>query len=52
VAFVVEDDVLDLASKPAELLHHLVGLALDDARIGRTLDHEERSLDVVHVRDR
>ena len=52
MALVVEDDVLDLPAEAAELLDHLVGLALDDARVGRALDHEQRSLDVVDVRDR
>src|SRR5581483_3267790 len=52
VPFVLEDDVLDGASERAQLLDELVGFALDDARILRTLDHEQGRLLVLDVRER
>src|SRR5438552_17795886 len=52
VAFVVEDDVLDVAAELAKPLDHLVGLGLDDARVLRALDDEQRRAHLVDVRDR
>ena len=49
MAFVSEHDVLD---RHAVLLHRrddLVGLGLDDARVVRALEHDQRLADLVRV---
>ena len=50
VALVLEDEVVDLATEPAQLLDDVTRLALDHTRVVLALDDEQRARDVADVR--
>jgi hypothetical protein len=49
MALVLEDQIVHLLSCCLQLLNHILRLALNDAGIVLTLNHEQRTPDLLHV---